>query len=237
MATSRSQRMGIWIITGALVIGTLGSFAVLVLSPKNQASDQARFDQLSAEYSKQYSDYQAKVTARNDKIANELSPKYYSTLKQYESRVSPFDAGSVKELKKEDLTQGTGEELTENSSFTAYYIGWNPAGKIFDSSINGDKLKAPLDVAPGSVIKGWSEGVVGMKVGGVRELTIPADQAYGNQAPSEDIPANTPLKFIIMVIPKPDAGEQLTPPKMSDELKRLYTQIKGIDPSILEQMQ
>ncbi|MNR39997.1 FKBP-type peptidyl-prolyl cis-trans isomerase [compost metagenome] len=60
-----------------------------------------------------------------------------------------------------------------------------------------------------------------MKVGGVRELTIPADKAYGATAKSEDIPANTPLKFIIMIIPTPETIAQPTP---SEELMKLYAQ-------------
>jgi FKBP-type peptidyl-prolyl cis-trans isomerase FkpA len=236
MATKKSQRIGIWVIAVALTVGTLGGFLVMVLAPKNQATDQARYEVLQKEYQEEHSAYQAKLKARDDKIAAELSPKYYDTFKQYESRVAAFDAGSVTELAKEDLLNGDGEELTSDSTFFAYYIGWNPSGKVFDGSIEGDALKMPLEVIPGSVIEGWTEGVAGMKVGGVRELTIPADKAYGDQAQGEDIPANTPLKFIIMIIPSPDRGEEIAAPKMPEELKKLYAQINGIDPSMLEGM-
>lgn len=236
MATKNSQRVGIWVIAIALTVGTIGGFLAMVLAPKNQATDQARFDELSAAYSKEYEAYQAKVKARDDKIAAELSPKYYDTFKQYESRVGAFEADDVKVLAKEDLVVGEGEELTTSSTFSAYYIGWNPSGKVFDSSLDGDKLKMPIEAAPGGVIKGWTEGAAGMKVGGIRELTIPADQAYGEQAQGEDIPANTPLRFIIMVIPTPDKGEEIPTPKMPEELKKLYAQINGIDPRMLEGM-
>ncbi len=66
-----------------------------------------------------------------------------------------------------------------------------------------------------------SKGVVGMKIGGVREITIPAAQAYGEAGSGEDIPANTPLKFILMIIPSP---EKIAEPEMPAELQRLYSQ-------------
>ena len=175
-------------------VGTIGSFAIIILANQNQKSDQSRYNELQAQYQKD-------VAAQT----KELSDKYYPTFNQYSSRVSTFDAAGVTELKTEDLKVGDGEALTAESSFTAYYIGWTPDGKIFDSSISGETLKAPFTAAPGQVIKGWTNGVVGMKVGGVRELTIPSDQAYGEAGSGEKIPANTPLKFVMMVIPAPEA--------------------------------
>jgi len=175
-------------------VGTIGSFAIIILANQNQKSDQSRYNELQAQYQKD-------VAAQT----KELSDKYYSTFSQYSSRVGTFDAAGVTELKTEDLKVGDGEALTAESSFTAYYIGWTPDGKIFDSSISGETLKAPFTAAPGQVIKGWTNGVAGMKVGGVRELAIPSDQAYGEAGSGEKIPANTPLKFVMMVIPTPEA--------------------------------
>lgn len=219
MATQKSQRIGIWVIAGALTIGTLGGFIAMVLAPKNQATDQARYQQLMTEYQKQSTDYKAKTDAQ----AAELSAKYFSTFNQYASRPAAFAAGDVKELKSEDLVVGDGEAITKTSSFTAYYIGWNPSGKVFDGSIDSTKLKAPIAVQPGGVITGWTEGVDGMKVGGVRELTIPADKAYGTTGKGADIPANTPLKFVIMIIPQPTQIPQPTP---SQELIKLYGKLQ-----------
>ena len=217
MATQTSQRIGIWVIAIVLLVGTLAGFAAMILVPKNQESDQARLQTLMAEYQQQSKEYQAKVDAQGV----ELSKQYYEAFKQYESRPAAFDASGVTELKKEDLKVGDGAELKKGDEFAAYYIGWNPKGKVFDGSINGTALKAPIVVTPGSVITGWTEGVEGMKVGGVRELTIPADKAYGATAKGEDIPANTPLKFVIMVIPKPETIAQPVP---SEELLKLYGQ-------------
>jgi FKBP-type peptidyl-prolyl cis-trans isomerase len=205
VATTRAQRIGIWIIAAVLTVGTIGSFVAIVLQNENQSSEQARYESLLAEYQKQTED-QAKA----------LSDQYYDELNQHSSRVASFDKAAVTELGKVDLKVGDGEEIAADSTFTAYYIGWNPDGKTFDSSIDGDSLKAPFSVTPGAVITGWTEGAVGMKVGGIRELTIPADLAYGETGSGSDILPNTPIKFVIFIIPTP---EPIVP---SEELLELY---------------
>lgn len=218
VSTTKSQRIFLCLIALLMLVGTIGSFALIVLGNDNSQKDQARLTELMAEYQKQSDEYQAKV----DKQSSELSSQYYDKLSQHSSRVATFNKGSVEELSFEDLVIGDGEELTKDSSFTAYYIGWNPDGKIFDQSIDGNKLKAPFSVSPGMVITGWTEGAVGMKIGGIREMTIPSDKAYGEMGQGEDIPPNTPLKFIVMVIPTPDSIAQ---PEPSEELIKLYNRI------------
>jgi len=212
MATSKGQRIGIWTIAVFMAIGTIGSFAIIILSNANSKSDQARYDELLAVY-------KSDVAAQ----ASELSDKYFPTFSPYLSRVSAFSADNVTELGKEDLVVGTGNDITSESTFTAYYIGWNPSGKMFDSSFNEDKtaLNAPFDVTPGKVIEGWTQGADGMKVGGIRELTIPSSLAYKEQGSGNDIPPNTPIKFVIMIIPTPEAIP------VPDELSRLYARLYG----------
>ena len=215
MSATKTQRIGIWVIAIFMFVGTLGSFIAIVLANNNQQSDQARANDLYAEFKKEQEAYQAKV----DEQTKQLSAQYFDSFNQFASRPAAFDAAGVTELQKNDIIIGTGDSLTKDSSFTAYYLGWNPTGKVFDGSIEGDALKAPIPVAPGGVIEGWTQGADGMKVGGVRELTIPANLAYGETARSEDIPANTPLKFIIMVIPTPETIEA---PQPSAELLKFY---------------
>ncbi|MGI9340229.1 MAG: FKBP-type peptidyl-prolyl cis-trans isomerase [Psychrobacter sp.] len=217
MSTRKSQRIGIWIIAGALVIGTIGGFLAMALQPRNDATDQARMESLTAEWQKASQEASEKQAAQKA----ELFEKYYDELKKYSSRVGKFDADKVTELKTTDLKVGDGETLDESSSFTAYYIGWNPEGEIFDQSIDGESLKDPFLVEPGRVIEGWSKGAVGMKVGGVRELTIPSEMAYGETGSGESIPPNTPLKFVMMVIPTPETIEQ---PEIPEELLKYYQQ-------------
>ena len=193
MATKKSQRIGIWIIAVVMLLGTVGSFAAMILGTQNSAQDQKKFEEAFAAYQKQ--------AEEQKKLAKELSDKYYGTFKPYQTVPAAFDAGSVgTTVVKNDLKLGDGAEITKDTKYLAYYIGWNPSGKTFDSSFEGDALKAPLDTSEASLIPGWDEGVVGMKVNGVRELTIPAALAYGDKGSGEDIPANTPIKFIIMII-------------------------------------
>lgn len=103
---------------------------------------------------------------------------------------------SVPELQKIDITPGTGEEVKPGAEVTAHYTGAVAAtGVIFQSSKDtGQPVPFGLD----QVIKGWTAGVPGMKVGGTRRLVIPADLAYGATPPQgSNIPANAPLVFDI----------------------------------------
>jgi FKBP-type peptidyl-prolyl cis-trans isomerase FkpA len=203
MAT-RGQRIGIWIIAAFMLVGTIGSFIAIVLANSNQQSDKERAQTEYAAYQKEAAEYQTKVDAQ----AAVLSKQYFDTFNAYASKPAAFESESVTELKTEDLVVGTGNDITADSSFSAYYLGWNPSGKVFDGS-------------PGGVIDGWTQGTAGMKVGGIRELTIPAALAYGETGSGEDIPANTPIKFIVMVIPTPEAIAQ---PQPSQRLIEYYNQ-------------
>jgi FKBP-type peptidyl-prolyl cis-trans isomerase FkpA len=217
VATPRSQRIGIWIIAIVMAVGTIGSFLIIILSTNNEKTDEARKTALTTEYQNAYAEYQAQLDAQ----AAELSTLYFNEFNQYATRPAPFDKTSVPELKMVDLKIGDGADITAESTFSAYYIGWNPDGTVFDSSIDGTKLKSPFSVSPGGVIKGWSEGVVGMKVGGIREVSIPSEKAYGETGSGDNIPPNTPLKFVIMIIPTPPT---ITAPQPSDELIKLYSE-------------
>lgn len=193
MATPKAQRIGIWIITVVMTVGVIGSFLVMVLSSKNQQKDAQAQEKMLAEQQKQQQEQQ------------KLSNKYYPVFKKYQDKNQQFDPTTVgKTVTKQDLKAGNGPALAKGQNYQAYYIGWNPDGKVFDSSFSGDSLKAALDTkilgGPDGLIKGWTQGVVGMKQGGVRELTIPAKLAYGDQSPTKDIPANTPLKFVIYLV-------------------------------------
>ena len=97
----------------------------------------------------------------------------------------------------EDLTPGTGAEVAATSSVTVDYIGVScSTGKIFDSSYSrGEPATFPLD----GVIKGWSQGLLGMKAGGTRLLGIPSDLAYGAAGQGADIGPNEALWFVVQM--------------------------------------
>ena len=207
MATSKAQRWGILVILIVTVVGTFGGFAAMVLSNQNNAAEAAKQRGASEALQATYAAYQKKL----DEQASELSARYYSTLSPYAARVEAFDRDGVKELATEDLVIGEGAEITGTTKFAAYYVGWNPKGKVFDQSIDGSSLKSPLSVDTGldtaSLIEGWKEGMKGMRIGGIRVITIPSDKAYGEQGSGDDIPPNTPIKFVVMAIEMPPAVE------------------------------
>ncbi len=105
---------------------------------------------------------------------------------------------SVSELEIIDLEVGTGEEVQPGATITAHYTGaLVKNGIIFQSSHDFGK---PISFGLDQVIKGWTYGVPGMKVGGWRRLIIPAEQAYGADSPASNIPANSDLVFDIELI-------------------------------------
>jgi peptidylprolyl isomerase len=100
-------------------------------------------------------------------------------------------------LQTKDLKVGSGPVVQSNATVTANYVGVAcSTGKIFDSSyVHGGPQTFPLS----GVIPGWTNGIPGMKVGGVRVLAIPADQAYGAQGSPPDIAPNEPLYFLVQI--------------------------------------
>ena len=104
-------------------------------------------------------------------------------------------------LQYEDTVPGTGAEATAGNQVRVHYTGWlydptakNSRGKKFDSSKDrGDPFSFGL--GGGQVIRGWDEGVQGMKVGGTRVLTIPAELGYGARGAGGVIPPNAMLVF------------------------------------------
>lgn len=102
------------------------------------------------------------------------------------------------ELMISDTVVGTGAEATPGSTVTVNYTGALPDGTVFDSSVGRGPFTFGLGA--GQVIRGWDEGVAGMKVGGKRRLVIPADKAYGNQAVGGVIPANATLLFDVELL-------------------------------------
>jgi peptidylprolyl isomerase len=98
-----------------------------------------------------------------------------------------------------DIKVGTGAVAQNEQHVKVDYTGWLTNGKKFDSSVGTGK---PFDFVLGAnqVIKGWDEGVAGMKVGGQRQLRIPPDLAYGAAGYPPVIPANSTLIFDVRLV-------------------------------------
>jgi FKBP-type peptidyl-prolyl cis-trans isomerase len=103
-------------------------------------------------------------------------------------------------LKYSDLKKGDGAEAKKGKRVYVHYTGWLKNGKKFDSSLD---RKEPFDfrLGAGEVIKGWDEGVAGMKVGGKRKLIIPPELGYGERGtPDGAIPPNSELTFEVELL-------------------------------------
>lgn len=103
------------------------------------------------------------------------------------------------ELQIKDIVKGTGEEADVGKTVVVHYTGWLMDGTKFDSSVDRNQ---PFSFTLGErrVIRGWEQGVVGMKVGGKRELIIPPELAYGSRGAGGVIPPNATLKFEVELL-------------------------------------
>src|SRR2546423_86125 len=107
-------------------------------------------------------------------------------------------------LKYVDIKEGNGAEAKKGDTVEVHYTGWltpdgEKIGKKFDSSLDR-KEPFSFKLGAGKVIKGWDEGVAGMKVGGKRKLIIPAELAYGEKGAGGVIPANAELTFEVELL-------------------------------------
>jgi FKBP-type peptidyl-prolyl cis-trans isomerase len=102
-------------------------------------------------------------------------------------------------LKYEDLKEGSGEAAKSGDRVEVHYTGWLKGGMKFQSSVGGRPLAFQLGV--GRVIKGWEEGIAGMKVGGKRKLFVPPELAYGKQGTADGvIPPDAQLTFEVEML-------------------------------------
>jgi FKBP-type peptidyl-prolyl cis-trans isomerase FkpA len=137
--------------------------------------------------------------ACNRKVAEPEPPPKPVNVDLKSTKEPPKPQPKVTELKKDDQVVGKGPEAKAGDKVKVHYTGRLLDGTQFDSSLD---RKEPFEftLGQGGVIKGWDEGVVGMKKGGKRKLTIPSDKAYGKAGSPPKIPADAPLEFDIELL-------------------------------------
>ena len=123
---------------------------------------------------------------------NPLSPEYKAKEK------AKMDAAMKKFVVKDEKV-GEGDAVKDGDTVKVHYTGRLDDGKVFDTSLKNEKEPFSVKVGAGMVIKGWDLGLVGMKVGGKRLLTIPPELGYGDH-PAGPIPANSTLHFEVELI-------------------------------------
>ena len=198
LKTSVKTRILIGIIAVVMLGSIIAGYAAIIFS-NSHTDDGLQIDSTqAAEYLQAYESAQAEFADATKSDYDKFSPNL--------SQVAAFDASAAESngLQTNNLVEGTGKELTEgDNDYLAYYVGWCPNGSIFDSTLDSNSdptgFGTALNVSESSgLIKGWTNGIVGTKLGGVRELTIPSEQAYGSS--EQPCGANQPLKFLVMPV-------------------------------------
>lgn len=224
LKTSLKQRIIIGVIALILIASSIIGYALAIIS-----------NQTTAETNRKTSELQIKFTEKRSELTTaykELSDRYFKEFSSFRSFVKGFNAANAEAggIVKQDLKIGDGEILTPGKTdYLAYYIGFCPNEKIFDSSLNS--LESPTGLiapfAPTAVIEGWSQGVIGMKLGGVRLVTMPSGYAYKEDDRLCGV-KNSPLKFIIMAIAEDDKIKQI-----KTELNSLDVQLQSLKHGII----
>lgn len=230
LKTSWKQRVGI-VIIAAILLGSSLAVYISILLGGNSSSVSTADDGLDQELISRLSDEYTEKSNEVNTEAKKYSDRYFNDFISYKSRVKAYNSMTINNngLSHEDLKKGSGEKITEDTDYFMYYIGWCANEEVFDSSFdnidNPTSLSAPL--VNDGIIQGLTDGIIGMRFGGVREVSIPNELAYGD---SMEICGGTDqaLKFVVMTIEK---SEPLA--TLSDELSLITQKLQyayyGID--------
>ena len=205
LKTSVGQRVAIIVIAIAMLGSIIAGYVAIVLNNGKSSTDSSDTagignDKIAA-YEAAYEEKKAAF--------GEVSKGDFEKFIQYKSEVKAYNETAANEgiLQTKDLLIGEGRELTDgDTDYLAYYIGWCADETIFDSSFDDDEnptaFKSAIDASQG-MIEGWNAGVVGMRLGGVRRITMSGDLAYGD---TTEICGgyNKPLRFLVMAVANED---------------------------------
>lgn len=204
LKTSTKQRIFIALIAVIMVGSIIASYAAIVINGSKSSADDGESQIDDAKVAQYEEEYMAKQAELADATKSD-----YETFIQYKGEVKAYNETSANEngVQTRDLLKGAGEKLADgDNNYLAYYVGWCADESVFDSSFdsndNPTKFVNILNPSAG-MIEGWNKGVVGMRLGGVREITIPGELAYGE---SREIcgGTNKPLRFLVMAVANED---------------------------------
>ena len=234
LKTSTKQRVFIILIAILMVGSIIASYAAIVISGSQGSSsdtpevDEAKIAEYQAEYEKKSSELK------------ELSKDDFKRFVSHKGEVvKAYNETSANEggVQAQDIEKGSGDKVTSDN-YLAYYVGWCADESVFDSSFdnadNPTAFKGVLDPSVG-LIEGWTKGVEGMRIDGIREVTIPGELAYGD---SQEIcgGTNKPLKFMIMAKAKEGKLAELAK-EMTELQMRIQYAYYGIDYDSVSGMQ
>jgi FKBP-type peptidyl-prolyl cis-trans isomerase len=138
--------------------------------------------------------------ALNGKIPPNAALVFEVELLSVTTPLAELPPTKVKELKTEDLIVGKGAEAKTGNVLTMHYTGWLENGAQFYRSRDNDGEPIKFLLGEGQVIKGWEQGMIGMKVGGKRKLTIPPELGYGAKGVNDVIPPNAALIYEVELL-------------------------------------
>lgn len=226
LKTSPKQRFFIILIAVLMLGSIIASYAAIVISGSQGGTtgESTEIDDAKvAEYEEAYNKIQAEFTEKT-KDDYAIFSKYLSEVKGYNESAANEDG-----VKTRDLVKGSGDKVGEDN-YLAYYVGWCADETVFDSSFddndNPTGFAKILDPSLG-MIEGWDQGVSGMRLGGVREITVPGELAYGDQM---EICGgyNKPLKFIVMAVENTEERKELSE-KLDEAYMRYEYAQYGVD--------
>lgn len=139
-------------------------------------------------------------TGENQKTESPPPPAPEKTAEKPKPAAPAPTASSDAKLVTEDLVVGTGETAEAGDNLSMKYTGTLLDGTEFDSTAKHGDQPFKFQLGAGRVIRGWDQGIVGMKVGGKRKLTIPPDLGYGSRGAGAQIPPNSTLVFVVELI-------------------------------------
>ena len=221
LKTSAKQRVIIAVIAVLMLGSIIASSVAMIVANGNQKNESSLDPETEALVAKYENEYYAKSNA-----VAAASEGYFNDFVNYKSEIKAFNEVSANEggVETRDLKEGYGRTIgDDDTNYLAYYVGWCPNEDVFDSTFNDKNnptsFNKILDPSIG-LIEGWTLGVAGMKIGGIREITIPGELAYGG---STEICGgyNMPLKFMVMAVEKTSDLQ-----RVSDELSLASTKIQ-----------